>query len=142
MLNRTIRGYDIATGTALLTSEYFTKGPVDSTYVNGNATVTNQVLPMNATYNTTTNQPNPPYDVVSEDGSSGSMSSSSSGEKLLTRLDRAKLDAKKARAREAEMGVPWSTSRRVVQKKGRHMLFEENGRRKTQDHGHDWKQEI
>ncbi|KAK5074898.1 hypothetical protein LTR64_001103 [Lithohypha guttulata] len=142
MLNRTIQGYDIATGTTPLTSDYFTKGPVDSTYINGNATVTYEVLPMNATYNTTTNQPNPPYDVASERNNDDGTSSFSSGGKLLTRLHHAKLDFMKAKAKEAELGVPWSSSKRVVQKKGRHMLFEESGRRKKQDHGHVWKQEM
>lgn len=123
MLNRTINGYDIATGQTIVTSSYITSGPVDSTFVNGNATVTYNVLPSNATYNTTTNQPNPPYNV-----------SSSASSRLLTRLDRTLIDAAKIKAREAEASVPWHFGRRAVTKQGRAALFEDD--KKKHHHGH------
>jgi carboxypeptidase D len=62
MLNRAIQGYDIATGTTKVAkgSSYKTSGPAKSTYYEGNSTVQYTVLPADATYNTTTNAPNPP----------------------------------------------------------------------------------
>lgn len=130
MLNRTIQGYDIATGQTQVTGSYITSGSVDSTFVNGNATVTSDVLPSNATYNTTTNQPNPPYNV----GGNGTSS------RLLTRFDRALIDAEKIKAREAESGIPWHFSRRAVTKKGRAVLFGDE--KPKHRHGNAWRTEL
>ncbi|KAI9692041.1 MAG: hypothetical protein M1820_009576 [Bogoriella megaspora] len=55
MLNHT----DIATGKVKVTDSYITQGPKDSTYYEGNSTVQTVVVPNSATYNTTTNSPNP-----------------------------------------------------------------------------------
>lgn len=59
MFTRVINGKDIATGKTKVTSSYLTKGSAMSTYREGNATVQLEVLPANATYNTTLNGPNP-----------------------------------------------------------------------------------
>jgi carboxypeptidase D len=62
MFNRAIEGYDIATGTTQVAKggSYKTSGPAKSTYREGSGTVQTKVLPADATYNTTTNAPNPP----------------------------------------------------------------------------------
>ena len=62
MLQRAIDGTDIATGktSVSLGSGYKTSGPAKSTYREGNSTVQYKVLKPDATYNTTTNEPNPP----------------------------------------------------------------------------------
>lgn len=128
MLNRTIAGYDIATGKVKVTADYITHGPVDSTFVDGNATVTYDIVPNNATYNYTYNQPNPPYNVTPiADGGSSS--------RLLTRYDRALLDAEKVQAREIETPMPWHMGKRIVTKKGRAILFDDALKRK-QTHRH------
>ncbi|KAI0901605.1 carboxypeptidase S1 [Annulohypoxylon nitens] len=54
---RAIKGHDIQTGRAPVSADYTTKGTPKSTYRQGNATVQWEVLPANATYDTTTNQP-------------------------------------------------------------------------------------
>ncbi|KAK7524696.1 Alpha/Beta hydrolase protein [Phyllosticta citriasiana] len=59
LLERALAGKDIATGATHVTPDYLTKGSPTSDYREGNATVQMQVLPSNATYNTTTNAPNP-----------------------------------------------------------------------------------
>jgi carboxypeptidase D len=59
MLTRVIGGRDIATGKVLVDDWYRTRGPLVSAYREGNATVQLTVVPVNATYNTTTNAPNP-----------------------------------------------------------------------------------
>lgn len=62
MFTRAIHGKDIASGelSCLQGAEgYKTVGPAESTYREGNATVQFNVVPTNATYNTTTNAPNP-----------------------------------------------------------------------------------
>ena len=130
MVNRTIHGMDIATGIVIVSDDYVTKGPVESMYVNGNATVTNDVLPSNATYNTTTNQPDPPYDVASEGGMA----------RLMTRMERTELDAETVRVKKAEK-LPWHASKRAVTKKGRAVLFEESKNRKHA-HGHAYRVEL
>lgn len=61
MLERVIAGLDIATGTVPVTSNYITVGTPETTYREGNATMQLSVVPVNATYNTTTGEPNPPY---------------------------------------------------------------------------------
>lgn len=60
IFERAIAGLDIATGMVPATEGYLTVGPATSTYREGNGTVQFDVLPSNATYNTTTNAPNPP----------------------------------------------------------------------------------
>ena len=60
IFERAIEGKDIATGKVVVTSGYKTLGPSESTYREGNATIQFAVLPADATYNTTTNAPNPP----------------------------------------------------------------------------------
>jgi carboxypeptidase C (cathepsin A) len=60
MLDRVLNSKDIATGVLNLTSAYKTLGTKSSTYREGAGTVQFDVLPMNSTYNTTTNMPNPP----------------------------------------------------------------------------------
>lgn len=136
MVNRTINGYDIATGETLVSAGYVTSGPVSSDYVNGNATVTIEILPSNATYNTTTNQPNPPYDVANENGSD-----SSDASKLMTRMERAQLDFEAVKARGAE-GLPWHLGKRVVSKKGRHTLFGGESKRRKHARGSSYRQEL
>lgn len=59
LFERAINGLDIATGTQRVTSDYLTVGTPKSTYREGNATIQFEVLPSNATYNTTLNGPNP-----------------------------------------------------------------------------------
>lgn len=59
MFERLIAGKDIATGKVVPTVNYKTKGPATSNFREGNSTVQFKVLPPNATYNTTTNKPNP-----------------------------------------------------------------------------------
>jgi len=58
LLNRTIHGMDLATGKTKVTSAYLSKGPKSTTFHEGNATVQFDVIPTDATYNTTTNAPN------------------------------------------------------------------------------------
>lgn len=60
IFERAIAGLDIATGAQVAGAGYVTVGSATSTYREGNATVQFDVLPANATYNTTTNTPNPP----------------------------------------------------------------------------------
>ena len=59
MLQRVIKGKDIATGAYDVTANYTTIGPQETTYREGNSTVQRTVLPADATYNTTSNGPNP-----------------------------------------------------------------------------------
>ena len=60
IFERAIAGLDIATGTEEAAAGYVTVGPATSTYREGNGTIQFDVLPSNATYNTTINAPNPP----------------------------------------------------------------------------------
>lgn len=60
IFERAIAGLDIATGLVNVTSGYRTVGPPTSDYREGNATVQFDVVNTNTTYNTTTNEPNPP----------------------------------------------------------------------------------
>lgn len=60
IFERAIAGLDIATGLVNVTSGYRTFGPPTSDYREGNATVQFEVVNTNTTYNTTTNEPNPP----------------------------------------------------------------------------------
>ena len=60
IFERAIEGKDIATGKTAVTVGYKTVGPSESTYREGNTTIQFAVLPADATYNTTTNAPNPP----------------------------------------------------------------------------------
>lgn len=61
IFERSIKGLDIATGLQKATEDYVTVGPAQSTYREGNSTIQFSVLNTTATYNTTTNVPNPPY---------------------------------------------------------------------------------
>lgn len=58
LFSRAISGKDIATGKHSWKG-YRSKGTAESTYREGNATVQFEVLPDDAIYNTTTNEPNP-----------------------------------------------------------------------------------
>lgn len=60
VFDRAINGKDIQTGKKTITSKYLTSGPARSTYHQGNATIQFEVTPSGSTYNTTTNEPNPP----------------------------------------------------------------------------------
>lgn len=61
MFERMMKGLDIATGTveAAPGGGYVTNGTARSTYREGNGTIQYEVVPVNATYNTSTNEPNP-----------------------------------------------------------------------------------
>lgn len=59
MFERVINGYDVATGKVKADSKYKTVGPAESTYREGNSTIQWDVVDTDATYNTTTNEPNP-----------------------------------------------------------------------------------
>ena len=61
MFDRAINGKTIATGEERVSKGcgYKTTGPSKSTYYEGKATVQHKVLPKDATYNITTNEPNP-----------------------------------------------------------------------------------
>ncbi|RAO71835.1 uncharacterized protein BHQ10_007847 [Talaromyces amestolkiae] len=59
MFERVINGYDVATGKVKADSKYKTVGPAESTYREGNSTIQWEVVDTDATYNTTTNEPNP-----------------------------------------------------------------------------------
>lgn len=59
MFQRAVAGLDIATGKAKVGPGYLTKGTQKSTYREGNRTIQNVVVPVVATYNTTTGIPNP-----------------------------------------------------------------------------------
>ena len=61
IFERAIAGLDIATGLINVTSGYRTVGPPTSDYREGNATIQFEVVNSNTTYNTTTNEPNPPF---------------------------------------------------------------------------------
>ncbi|KAI9735814.1 MAG: hypothetical protein M1834_001279 [Cirrosporium novae-zelandiae] len=64
MFDRVINDRDIATGkldlSANANANYSTVGPTESTYYEGSGTVQYSILNDTATYNTTTNAPNPP----------------------------------------------------------------------------------
>ena len=60
IFERAIAGLDIATGKTKVSSSYKTIGPSKSTYREGNSTIQFSVVNATATYNTTTNVPNPP----------------------------------------------------------------------------------
>ena len=60
MFERALKGLDIATGKTVVGKSYLTKGTAKSTYMQGNSTVQMKVVDADATYNTTTNAPNPP----------------------------------------------------------------------------------
>jgi len=59
MFERAIASTDIATGAKKIRQSYRTAGSARSTYREGNATVQFEVLSEGATYNTSTNAPNP-----------------------------------------------------------------------------------
>ncbi|KAG9229722.1 Alpha/Beta hydrolase protein [Amylocarpus encephaloides] len=59
LFDRAINGKDLATGRQKVTGRYATKGTPRSTYREGNATMQFAVLAKNATYNPTTNAPDP-----------------------------------------------------------------------------------
>ena len=59
LFERAILRKDLATGEKHITSSYKTKGTPTSDYREGNSTIVFEVLPSNATYNTTLNGPNP-----------------------------------------------------------------------------------
>jgi carboxypeptidase C (cathepsin A) len=60
IFERAIKGLDIATGSVKVGKGYATAGTKKSEYRQGNATFQTEVLPANATYNTTLNAPDPP----------------------------------------------------------------------------------
>jgi len=62
MFERVIGGLDVATGEARIAQSggYATMGDAVSTYREGNSTVQFKVTPAGSTYNTTTNEPDPP----------------------------------------------------------------------------------
>lgn len=60
MFSRAIGGKDIATGRRSVRGGYTTSGSAKSTYREGNSTVQFEAVDVNATYNVTTNEPNPP----------------------------------------------------------------------------------
>lgn len=68
MFDRVINGFDVATGRSRISEGggYTTSGPAESTYREGNSTIQFKVLPADAIYNTTTNEPNPPKDQAKE----------------------------------------------------------------------------
>ena len=59
IFERAIAGKDIATGTDMVGSAYRTVGTAKSMYREGNSTVQFKVVDPTATYNTSTNEPNP-----------------------------------------------------------------------------------
>ena len=73
VFERAIRGQDIATGMRKGKGGYKTVGTPKSTYVEGNGTIQFDVLNATATYNTTTNQPNPPAGMGTSKGLSALM---------------------------------------------------------------------
>ena len=62
LFERAIMGMDIATGMQSVSKGcgYMTSGPPEPAYIEGNETVQFKVLPSNSTYNTTTDEPDPP----------------------------------------------------------------------------------
>lgn len=74
IFDRAIHGKDFATGMVDIEKGcgYKSVGTPTSEYREGNATVQFEVLPSDATYNTTTNMPNP-YSKKNETASSGGM---------------------------------------------------------------------
>ena len=67
IFERAISGLDIATGSQKVTEDYMTVGPSESTYREGNSTIQFSVVNTNATYNVTTNGPNPSYQAFSKE---------------------------------------------------------------------------
>jgi hypothetical protein len=61
MFSRVINGYDVATGKIKVKQNagFMTDGPAQSLFREGNGTVQTKVIPTKATFNTTTNEPNP-----------------------------------------------------------------------------------
>lgn len=109
MLNRTLNYMDIATGLNQLNSSYVTTGAAQSDYVDGNGTVTYEVIPTNATYNTSTNQPSPPYDFAYDNEANNGT------RRLMSRREHVMLDYGRVERGEVEM----PRRRGVVQKRGR-----------------------
>ncbi|KAL8830891.1 MAG: hypothetical protein Q9191_001187 [Dirinaria sp. TL-2023a] len=60
IFERAIKGLDIATGKLKVTESYKTVGTSSSTFREGNSTIQFSVVNSTATFNTTTNAPNPP----------------------------------------------------------------------------------
>ncbi|KAI0971235.1 Alpha/Beta hydrolase protein [Xylaria arbuscula] len=63
--SRAIKGFDIETGKHAVSAGYRTKGPLKSTYREGNGTVQFSVTPANLTYDPTTNKPGAPWATTS-----------------------------------------------------------------------------
>ncbi|KAH8894549.1 serine carboxypeptidase [Thozetella sp. PMI_491] len=61
LLNRTIHGLDLHTGSLAVSANYLTKGSQRSTYRQGNATVQWKVTPRNLTYDVERNRPGQPW---------------------------------------------------------------------------------
>lgn len=135
MLNRTLHGIDIATGQNIVTDDYVTTGAAESTFVAGNATVQYDVVPLNATYNVTTNEPNPPT------GGDAPMSA-----RLMTRFERAEMDAKKMAKRDADdEAVAWGMRRRATTRTGRLALMDHYNRgipKRGAFSGRAWRSEL
>jgi len=69
IFDRAINGKDIATGERKVRAGYRTRGTVKSTYREGNSTIQLATPPVDDTYNTTTNEPNPYNATASDDAS-------------------------------------------------------------------------
>ncbi len=57
LLDRTINGFDVATGKTVVTPQLITKGSAQTTFKEGNHTIQFKVTPEGSVYNTTTNLP-------------------------------------------------------------------------------------
>lgn len=109
LLNRTLNYVDLATGTMALNTTYYTTGTPTSDYVDGNGTVTYEVIPLNATYNTSTNQPDPPYDFAYDN------EANNGSRRLMTRMERGLFDYDKLVSGEIQL----PKRREVKRKMGR-----------------------
>lgn len=67
LFTRSINGLDIETGKVKVDEAYRTKGTKKSEYRQGNATMVWNILPWNATYNTTTGRPNYAHSLIAFD---------------------------------------------------------------------------
>ncbi|KAL6245586.1 hypothetical protein RBB50_007585 [Rhinocladiella similis] len=92
MLNRTMHGFDIATGKTKVDKNYKTSGPKVSSYHEGNATVQFDVVPESAVYNVTTSSPQNGTSSSSEEGSRRRMAKSKSKKNKRSKRLRTKRD--------------------------------------------------
>lgn len=98
MFHRAISGKDIASGTCTVWHGYKSHGTAESTYREGNSTIVWEVLPTDATYNTTTNRPNPTHSNGSRRSMEEKMRSKRSKKifKPTPEMRKAKLERRKA----------------------------------------------